>query len=200
MIAADSIRHSFGDREVLRDVALTLQQGEVVGLFGLNGAGKSVLLQILFGQLRARHVFISVDGRRVRVPYRIPGLITFRSQGRIFPHHLTVEYVLRLHRVEESAFYTRYPEFAGTEHYRMSRLNWRLFETLVLLEVPTRFTLLDEPYAGLSPLSVEHVQGAILRNRLSKGILMTDHSHREVLTISDRNYVLAEGALRAGYP
>ncbi len=82
----------------------------------------------------------------------------------------------------------------------MSRLNWRLFETLVLLEVPTRFTLLDEPYAGLSPLSVEHVQGAILRNRLSKGILMTDHSHREVLTISDRNYVLAEGALRAGYP
>ena len=197
MIRADSIRHAFGGREILRDVALSLRQGEVVGLFGANGSGKSVLLRILFGQLRADHAYLSVDDIQLSVPYRVPGLINFRPQGQTFPRHLTVGRLLQFHQLEETVFFADYPTFASKTQNTMSSVNWRLFEPLVLLEVPTRFTLLDEPFAGLAPLTVELVQETILKKRSDKGILLTGHGYREVLAVADRSYLVSDGVLRS---
>ncbi len=196
MIRADSIYHQFGGREILRDVALSLQRGEVVGLLGANGAGKTLLLRTLFGQFRPQHAFISVDGHQVRIPYRVPGLINYCPQPILCPPDLTLQRILELHGLDISEFLSRYSRFSNQLTQRMHTLPWRLLEALIVLEMPTRFTVLDEPYAGLDPLSVELVQEAIQRQRPAKGILLTDHHYEDVLATSDRNYLLTDGYLR----
>jgi lipopolysaccharide export system ATP-binding protein len=76
--------------------------------------------------------------------------------------------------------------------------NWtkaRLFHALLLLAAPTRFTFLDEPFAGLDPLGVDYLQAAIRRAGQRKGMLITDHDYRAVRAVTERIYLLGGGSV-----
>lgn len=74
---ADSIRKSFGDKQVLTDIFLRCQTGDIIGLLGRNGSGKSTLLKILFGTLYTEHKHITINDGLVSQPFKKTGIISF---------------------------------------------------------------------------------------------------------------------------
>jgi len=202
MILGEAIRLSFGKREVLRDVVVSVAQGEIVGLFGRNGTGKSCLFRILLGELTADYASISVDGRRVSRPFRVPGLVNYLPQQSVQPPGIRLSTLLRLydlspaHLIEQLPAYREYLD----QRLRFGQLsggNRRLLELYLLLHMPTRFTFLDEPFAGLAPLLVEQALTLIQSARQRKSILINGHDYRNVLTVTDRNYLLYELRLQS---
>ena len=202
MLVADSIRCTYDHQIILRDVALRIAPGEVVGLLGRNGTGKSTLLRLLHGTATTGQAHLRVDGQHTPHPYRVPGLLNAQEQTAALPGTLRLGRVLELYGIDVDTFLANYPEYATRRDCRLndgrfSYASRRKLAALAALEAPTRFTLLDEPFSGLAPLSVEQLQDTIRRKVTTKGILLTDQHYRCLLTVTDRNYLLADGALRS---
>jgi ABC-type lipopolysaccharide export system ATPase subunit len=199
MIYADSIRLSFGGAELLNDVSLRLLSPGVTGLLGLNGCGKTSLLRILYGDLRAQYAYLCIDGVRQNRPLcKTPGLINMSSQIGAIPTMFSVDQLIRLHGLRPEAFWSvhrEYREVIETGLRADSHSKRRLLEILILLEMPTRYTFLDEPFAGAAPILVDYIQRTILRRGQQKGILLTDHNYRSVKQVTNRIYLLGGGTL-----
>ena len=215
---------SYGPRRVVKDVAMTVGAGEVVGLLGPNGAGKTTTFYMIVGLLRADGGVIRIDGRDV---HGLPihrraqlGLSYLPQEASIF-RKLSVEdnvrAVLELQRgtdgrpwpaaqiarrlddlLDELGVaklrHTPAPALSGGERRRV--------EIARALATDPRFILLDEPFAGVDPIAVMEIQRIIayLRAR-GIGVLITDHNVRETLGICDRAYIINEGeVLAAGKP
>jgi ABC-type multidrug transport system ATPase subunit len=198
MLIADSIRLAFGAREILNDVALRLPEPGVTGLLGLNGCGKTSLLHILYGDLQPQYGYIAVDGERILRPCRMPGLVNMCGQQTRLPGLFSADRLLRLYGIDRGAFWVEHGERRQELEGRIRNGNWtkaRLFHALLLVAAPTRFTFLDEPFAGLDPLGVDYLQVAILRAGRRKGVLVTDHDYRAVRAVTDRIYLLGGGSV-----
>ena len=96
LLEIDSVIKSFGTRQLLTDVYLKINTGDVIGLFGRNGTGKSVLMQIIFGTMNADRKFIRLDECKILpAPYRHSGTIAFLPQQGYLPKHQKVEQLVR---------------------------------------------------------------------------------------------------------
>lgn len=194
MIRADSIRLSFRGREIIRDGVLHLADGEIVGLLGRNGAGKSCLYRILLGEMKADYANIFVEGTYCKRPYAIPGLINYLPQRSIHPPAMLLSDLLRLYGASTSSLLRQLPVFADLQKRSFGSLSGgekRLLELYLILSMPTRFSLLDEPFAGLSPLAADAAASLIKNAGESKGILISDHDYHRILELCNRNYLLA---------
>jgi ABC-type multidrug transport system ATPase subunit len=197
-MTADSIRLAFGTREILNDVALRLPEPGVTGLLGLNGCGKTSLLHILYGDLRPQYGYISVDGQRTPRPCRKPGLVNMCGQQTRLPGLFSAGRLLSLYGIDRGAFWAEHADRRQDFEVGIRDGNWtkaRLFHALLLLAAPTRFTFLDEPFAGLDPLGVDYLQAAIRRAGQRKGMLITDHDYRAVRAVTERIYLLGGGSV-----
>jgi len=195
MITGEAIRLSFGQREVLRDAVLSVAQGEVVGLFGRNGTGKSCLFRILLGELPADYASIAVDGSHVNRSFRVPGLVNYMPQRPVQPPQLRMSKLLHLYGTTPALLCRQLPHFRELldQDLRFGQLsggNRRILELYLLLQMPTRFTFLDEPFAGLAPLLVERAITLIRSARDRKGLLISSHDYHTLLATTDRNYLL----------
>ena len=217
-LEARHLQKSYGKRQVVKDVSLTVRTGEVVGLLGPNGAGKTTSFYMIVGLLRASAGDITIDGesiehmpihRRARL-----GLGYLPQEASIF-RKLNVEdnvrAVLELQR-DEAGNPLKEPEIEArltallqdlrVEHLRdspalaLSGGERRRVEIARALATRPRFILLDEPFAGIDPIAVIEIQRIInfLKSR-GIGVLITDHNVRETLGICDRAYILAEGGV-----
>jgi lipopolysaccharide export system ATP-binding protein len=88
ILEIDSVLKSFGVRQILTDVYINLQTGNILGIFGRNGTGKSTLLKIIFGTQSAERKFIRIDGVVINRPYIITNNIGFLPQNEFVPKHL----------------------------------------------------------------------------------------------------------------
>ncbi len=95
-ILLDSVYLSFGTNEVLRGAYLRMKKGQVTGMLGRNGTGKSCLLKILTGQLRPENLYFGVDGVYTKDLYAVPGLINYLPQHTCPPHGLQPSKILSL--------------------------------------------------------------------------------------------------------
>ncbi|TAK46489.1 MAG: LPS export ABC transporter ATP-binding protein [Saprospiraceae bacterium] len=207
----------YGDRTVVKDVSLEVNQGEIVGLLGPNGAGKTTTFYMVVGFIqpnggrvfleneditqlpmyrRARRgigylpqepsVFrkLSVEDNIAAVLEMIPGLPKETQQERL--ESLLGEF--GLYTVRKSKGDT----LSGGERRRT--------EIARALATSPRFILLDEPFAGIDPIAVEDIQTIVARLKTKNiGILITDHNVQETLSITDRAYLMYDGAiLKAG--
>jgi lipopolysaccharide export system ATP-binding protein len=217
-LAAFNLRKSYGKRRVVDDVTLHVEPGEVVGLLGANGAGKTTSFYMIVGLETPEAGKISLGGEDVtRLPMYLRarlGLGYLPQEPSIFRKLTVAENLLavletmglrrreQLKRVEELL-----QEF-GIEHVRNTRGESlsggerRRTEIARSLATEPQFILLDEPFAGIDPKAVDDIQTVILylRNR-GIGILVTDHNVRETLGVTDRAYIMADGKIfRAGIP
>jgi ABC-type multidrug transport system ATPase subunit len=198
-ILLDSAFLSFGNNEVLRGAHLRIKKGQVTGMLGRNGTGKSCLLKIMTGQLRPENVYIGVNGAFMKDLYSVPGLINYLPQHTCHPNDLRLRKILDIYGVNTNEFLAEHGDLFPGEDPRFGALSGgtkRLFEVLLLLAADTHFTLLDEPFSHIMPVHIEYVSQCIRRYAVKKGVLVTDHKYEHVLDLADSLYLIYNGTSR----
>ena len=215
MLAAKGLRKAYRSREVVRDFALTLDAGEVVGLLGPNGAGKTTCFYMIVGLVPADAGQIVLDGKDItgepmyaRAKHGVGYLPQEPSVFRKLSVADNIRLVLELRddlsgsqidkelaSLLDELQITHVADQIGAS---LSGGERRRVEIARALAAKPRLMLLDEPFAGVDPISVGEIQRIVrhLKNR-GIGVLITDHNVRETLGICDRAYILNEGAVLA---
>ena len=215
MLSAQGLRKHYRQREVVADFGLTLDAGEVVGLLGPNGAGKTTCFYMIVGLVAADAGKIELDGRDITAEpmYKRAKLgVGYLPQEPSVFRKLTVSdnirLVLELRDDLDSAGVDReldslldelqIAHVAEQLGASLSGGERRRCEIARALAAKPRLMLLDEPFAGVDPISVGEIQRIVkhLKNR-GIGVLITDHNVRETLGICDRAYILNEGSVLA---
>lgn len=215
MLIASGLRKRYKQREVVREFGLSLEAGEVVGLLGPNGAGKTTCFYMIVGLVEADAGRIELDGRDITAEpmYRRAKLgVGYLPQEPSVFRKLSVADNIRLvlELREELDQSGREKELDSLlEELQISHVAEQLGASLSggerrrveiarALAARPRLMLLDEPFAGVDPISVGEIQRIVthLKER-GIGVLITDHNVRETLGICDRAYILAEGAVLA---
>lgn len=191
---------AFGGRKILTDVYLKCETGDVVGLLGRNGSGKSSLMKIIFGTLRGESQSVRLNGQYVKQLFKSPNTVHYLPQDGFSMNYLTFNDLVRIFRLEPALDRIQDLEEISTNADRnIGQLSGgvkKLVEILTVLYTPGAFVLLDEPFSYLSPVLVEKVIPHIRHQSQTKGIILTDHQYRNVMTVSNRRYVIADGALK----
>jgi lipopolysaccharide export system ATP-binding protein len=216
-LALEQVVLAIAGRVLVNRVSIELQPGEVVGLLGPNGAGKTTTFSLVTGLLRPDAGRVLLDGRNIAkltMPERSRLGIGYLPQEASVFRQLTVRDNLRLaleqsrtpprqrrERLESLIADFHLSAFQHRRGYQLSGGERRRTEVARALAVgPSgpRYLLLDEPFAGVDPIAVADLQQLIagLRQR-GMGLLITDHNVRETLAITDRAYILSEGAILA---
>jgi len=219
-LQVSGLQKSYGRRQVVKDVGLTLHSGEVVGLLGPNGAGKTTSFYLIVGLIRADAGTIVLDGQRIdSLPIHRRaqmGLGYLPQEASIF-RKLTVaenvRAVLELQRdssgrpLSSAAIEARLQALLEELHIAhlsdspapaLSGGERRRVEIARALATEPRFILLDEPFAGIDPIAVIEIQRIIgfLKER-GIGVLITDHNVRETLGICDHACIISDGRVLA---
>jgi len=210
-LRAEHLARSFGPRQVVRDVSLTVQRGEVAGLLGPNGAGKTTCFYMITGLIPPDVGSIWLDGEDITAQPMYQrarmGLGYLAQEASIF-RGMTVEQnvkaVVELHYegksvAEETA---RLLEELRIDHLRhapasgLSGGERRRCEIARALAGRPSFMLLDEPFAGIDPLAIADIR-QVIRYLASQGIgvLITDHNVRETLEIIDHASIISGGSV-----
>lgn len=217
-LVANNLAKQFRKRPVLRGVSISVRRGEVVGLLGPNGAGKTTCFYIITGLIKADAGSIVLDGvdvtnqpmyRRARlgIGYLPQEASVFRGLSVEDNIRCVLEIVERSPSVRESQLDALLSEFS-IGHLRrapavsLSGGERRRVEIARALASRPNFILLDEPFAGIDPITVHDIRLLVghLKDR-GIGVLVTDHNVRDTLDIVDRAYILYEGrVLREGRP
>jgi lipopolysaccharide export system ATP-binding protein len=198
VLEADGIRIVFGERQVLASIYMRVQTGQIVGLLGRNGSGKSVLLQTIFGARAVADASVRVNGRRVVPAFRQPGLLNYLPQEPLLPPSLSLARAAYMLGVDIEVATARFSELRAQVGQTLNELSGgsaRLVQALLLLHQPTAFSLFDEPFSGVMPVHVETLAEEMQRLKSRKGLLITDHRYAEVLPICDVVYLLHQGRL-----
>jgi lipopolysaccharide export system ATP-binding protein len=213
-----SIAKSYDNRAVLTDISLSVGKGEVLGLLGPNGAGKTTCFYSIMGLVRPDAGRILLDGVDItRLPmYRraILGLGYLPQETSIF-RGMTVEQnincvleliepdpVVRAEELERLLEEFNITRLRSSAAMALSGGERRRCEIARALAAKPSIMLLDEPFAGIDPLSISDIRNLVidLKNR-GIGVLITDHNVRETLDIVDRACIIYGGqVLFAGSP
>jgi lipopolysaccharide export system ATP-binding protein len=215
VLRATELAKSYKKREVVKSVSLQLKSGEIVGLLGPNGAGKTTCFYMIVGLIQNDAGSIDLNQQAIgHLPMHLRarlGIGYLPQEASVF-RSLTVEQnilaILQLRKDLDSAGKAqkleRLLEEFQIEHLRksegisLSGGERRRVEIARALANEPRFMLLDEPFAGVDPISVVDIQ-SIIRQLAERGIgvLITDHNVRETLGICDRAYVMGDGTILA---
>ncbi len=215
MLVAEGLRKKYKQREVVREFGLNLDAGEVVGLLGPNGAGKTTCFYMIVGLVAADAGRIVLDGRditaepmytraRLGVGYLPQEASVFRKLSVADNLRLVLELRDDLdsdgidRELSSLLDELQIGHVADQLGASLSGGERRRCEIARALAANPRLMLLDEPFAGVDPISVNEIQRIVthLKNR-GIGVLITDHNVRETLGICDRAYILAEGSVLA---
>ncbi len=214
-LSARHLSKTYRSRKVVTDVSVNVDSGEVVGLLGPNGAGKTTSFYMIVGLVASDEGDIYIDDREISgfsMDQRSHlGLGYLPQEASVFKKLTVAENIMAIleirmkDRPDEAEQRLEYllQEFHIT-HLRdnlgmsLSGGERRRLEIARALASEPRFLLLDEPFAGIDPISINDIQHLI--HRLSEqgiGILITDHNVRETLGTCDRAYIVSEGRILA---
>jgi ABC-type branched-subunit amino acid transport system ATPase component len=212
LLKVDSLTTGYGDMEVLSDVTVDVEPGEIVSIIGPNGAGKSTLMKAVFGQLRPWSGAMRFDGEDLagRSPYDIVelGMCYVPQVDNIFTD-LTVEENLEMGAFtvadsnlasRKERVYELFPVLAERRRQRAGKMSGGERQMVAMgsaLMLEPKLLLLDEPSAGLAPKMVALIFDRILKiNEMGPAIMMVEQNAKESLRMAHRGYVLANGRNR----
>ena len=196
ILVADNIQLEFGPRPILSDISIQCETGSITGLLGRNGTGKSCLLRILYGDLKAASRTVRFDSLNLPQPFKHSGLLLYLPQYNFIPPSLPLRRVLDDYQLEFRDMEKMFPELSLTHRSRIHDLSGghqRLINLYIVIRSPSHFALLDEPFTHLMPLQIEKVKQMLIEEKARKGWLVTDHLYLEVTSIADRLYLLVDG-------
>jgi lipopolysaccharide export system ATP-binding protein len=215
MLRAIGLQKSYRGRTVVRDFEFQLKQGEVVGLLGPNGAGKTTTFYMVVGLIGADAGRISLDKRDItQLPMHARarlGVGYLPQEPSVFRRLTVAENVLailelrsdldakgRQTELQSLLDELQIAHIAKSRGVSLSGGERRRVEITRALAAKPRFLLLDEPFAGIDPISVVEIQRIVKQLRARGiGILITDHNVRETLGICDHAYIMNEGSVLA---
>jgi len=211
-LKTENLRKLYGRRPVVDGVSIEVEAGEVVGLLGPNGAGKTTTFYSIVGFVKVNAGSIYLDGEEITdLPmYRRSrqGIGYLPQETSIF-RKLTVEQniraVLETQDLSKAELRDRLEELleeldlkarARQQADTLSGGETRRVEIARALAIQPRYMLLDEPFSGIDPRTVEDLQSIVagLRDK-GLGVLITDHNVRETLEITDRSYIMVDGCI-----
>jgi lipopolysaccharide export system ATP-binding protein len=207
---AHGLAKSFGKKTVVHDVSIAVRRGEAVGLLGPNGAGKTTVFTIIMGLIKPDRGEVRLDGHAItRLPLFQRGLlgIGYLPQEPSIFRGLSVknnilavlESHIRSRRERHARLEALLGEFGITHLANVSALalsggERRRTEIARAVAGDPVFMLLDEPFAGVDPIAVSEVKALVRQlTRRGIGVLITDHSVRETLSLVDRAYLIHDG-------
>jgi lipopolysaccharide export system ATP-binding protein len=215
MLSARGLRKRYKSREVVHDFGLELSPGEVVGLLGPNGAGKTTCFYMIVGLVPADAGRIELDGKDITalpmherarrgIGYLPQEASVFRKLSvadnlmAVLELRADLTPAARRRELQSLLDELQVAEVAGQLGASLSGGERRRVEIARALAANPRLILLDEPFAGVDPISVGEIQ-KIVRHLKQRGIgvLITDHNVRETLGICDRAYILNAGSVLA---
>lgn len=211
-LVVSALAKTYGKRTVVRDVSLSLRQGETVGLLGPNGAGKTTVFYMITGLIKPDAGSISLDGfdvtglpmyRRARL-----GIGYLPQEASIFRGLTVAQNVMAVLELVEPRRAERRRMLAELlDEFGLTRLanspapslsggERRRVEIARALASKPDFMLLDEPFAGVDPIAVADIQELVrYLTRRGIGVLITDHNVRETLGLIDRATIIASGSV-----
>ena len=213
ILRTEKLIKKYGDRTVVKDVSLNVKQGEIVGLLGPNGAGKTTTFYMVVGfiQPNGGQVFLKNEDitrlpmyRRARrgIGYLPQEPSVFRKLSVEDNIGAVLEMIPGLPEIEQQERLESLLEEFGLQTVRRSKGDTlsggerRRTEIARALATNSHFILLDEPFAGIDPIAVEDIQTIVARLKTKNiGILITDHNVQETLSITDRAYLMYDGAI-----
>ncbi len=215
ILQARNLAKSYKKRTVVRDVSLSIESGEIVGLLGPNGAGKTTCFYMIVGLVAADAGSISMDGEDVTA---LPmhgrarrGLGYLPQEASVFRKLSVADNLMailetrrelskeaRRQKMEELLQEFHITHIRDSLGMSLSGGERRRVEIARALAMEPEFVLLDEPFAGVDPISVSDIKQIIehLKSR-GIGVLITDHNVRETLDICEKAYIVSEGRIIA---
>ena len=196
MLKADSIQLEYNGRKILQDIYLDCKVGEITGLLGRNGSGKSSLLRIIFGTINLGHKHVSIDGHPISKGY-LHHNIAYLPQHNYLPKAVPINKIAPM-LVDMNAWtefngYDIYQQHQHKTAYQLSGGELRKLETLMILYSKADYILLDEPFTHVSPIRADEIK-QIMRLRLAtKGFIVTDHQYKNILEVSTKLVLLHNG-------
>ncbi len=215
ILQASNLAKSYKGRKVVRDVSLRVHRGEIVGLLGPNGAGKTTCFYMIVGLIGAESGQIKInESNLTTLPMHErarKGLAYLPQDSSIFRTLSVEDNILailetrkeldserRMQKLEALLQEFHITHIRKNRGMSLSGGERRRTEIARTLAADPKFILLDEPFAGIDPISVNDIKQIILHLKdRGIGILLTDHNVRETLDICERAYIVSEGCIIA---
>ncbi|KAE9525343.1 MULTISPECIES: LPS export ABC transporter ATP-binding protein [Testudinibacter] len=215
ILSAQNLAKSYKGRQVVHDVSLTVNSGEIVGLLGPNGAGKTTTFYMVVGLVKNDHGSIKIDDLDITL---LPmhnraqqGIGYLPQEASIFRRLSVYDNLMavleirkdltqkqRKQRAEELIDEFHIDHIRNNSGQSLSGGERRRVEIARALAVNPKFILLDEPFAGVDPISVIDIKKIILHlKERGLGVLITDHNVRETLDVCERAYIVSAGNMIA---
>jgi lipopolysaccharide export system ATP-binding protein len=214
ILAAKSISKSFDKRIILRKIDIYLNQGEMLGLLGSNGAGKSTFMNIVLGLTKCDFGDIFLGNKKLTnlaihersklgISYLPQNSAIFRGLT-VYENLLGIAQIIKKRKSEQTDIVEKLMAEFSITHLRdvkataLSGGERRRTEIARCLISNPKILLLDEPFAGVDLLSIQDIKGLLLKLQ-SRGcaVLVTDHNASQLLSVVDRAYVVANGTIGA---
>jgi len=214
VFSVKNISKSFGERIILRKIDIELNKGEMLGLLGSNGAGKSTFMNIVLGLLKPDFGDIFLDKikltnlpiherSKIGIGYLPQQTSIFRGLT-VYENLLGIAQIVKKNVEEQKSVAERLMAEFSITHLRdvkataLSGGERRRAEIARCLISNPKVLLLDEPFAGVDLLSIQDIKGLLLKLQ-SRGcaVLVTDHNASQLLSVVDRAYVIANGGIVA---
>lgn len=189
----------FGKKEVLKDVSFSLLTGEILGVFGRNGSGKSILLKMIFGTQKGGSLGATINANIFNPSENIKNKhIGYVPQDPFIPKYPKVRDVVPMYYPDEkrqdAIFYTPgIHKIAAKRVGELSEGERKFFEVILIGNGSHPFLFLDEPFSMIDPLTKDKIKEFLLQKKETKGIIITDHYYDDVLQITNKNLVIKDG-------
>ena len=164
ILEIDNVELYFNNKRLLNGIYLKAEIGKVTSILGSNGSGKSCLLQIAFGVLKAKYSLIRINQKPILKPLFLTKSIVFLPQHHLTPNNMKVSSAFKLFQVDWDVFisdFSQFEIFKNKIFHRLSGGERRLLEIYLILKKEAKIVLLDEPFNGIEPLFIEKIKRLI---------------------------------------
>ena len=201
LLKVTDVNKSYGKKAILKNINLDCKVGEIIGIFGRNGTGKSTLLKLIFGTAKADSILIKINSEIISQKAIIPSKrIGYLPQDTFLPKERKVREIIPFFFLkgddQDKIFYS--PQVSSFEKIKIGKLSLgqlRYLELLIIGNLNHQFLMLDEPFSMIEPIYKDVIKNLLLKLKKTKGIILTDHYYNDVLEITDENFVIKDSEI-----
>ncbi|MBV8388513.1 MAG: ATP-binding cassette domain-containing protein [Mucilaginibacter sp.] len=198
VLEVDSVMIAFDNRNILTGCYFKCETGDIIGLLGRNGCGKSSLLKIVFGTLPTYNKFIRINQKVYDKPYKHANLIAYLPQHDFLPKNVSIRKIVKMYINSASNREAILDDDRLKLHLdkRISELSGgelRYLEISLLVNLDVKFILLDEPFSKVEPLYKELIINLIKEKSSTIGFVITDHDYSNIIAASNHIILINNG-------